>query len=143
MSDTGGLEDNKRLAREYLLALGEMRLDDARRLMHEKCMCELPTVTLKPNVFDREGMLTFIFAVQKVIPDGIRFEFKEMTAEENRVSVIVNGYSTTVEGKDYNNRYHFLLTLEEGKITRHLEYFDSFLGAKVMGPLLRQQMSSS
>ena len=61
-----------------------------------------------------------------------------MTAEENRVSAIVNGYSTTVEGKDYNNRYRFLLTLEGGKVVRHLEYFDSFLGARVMGQLLRQ-----
>jgi uncharacterized protein len=112
-----------------------MRLDDARQLMHEKCICELPTVTLKPNVFGREDMLAFIGTVQKVIPNGIRFEFKDMTAEENRVSAIVNGYSTTVEGKDYNNRYHFLLTLEDGKIVRHLEYFDSFLGARVMGPL--------
>jgi ketosteroid isomerase-like protein len=135
------LETNKALARRYLRAIAEMRLDEARGLMHEKCVCELPTITLNPNVFDRDAMLQFIGSVQRILPAGIRFEFKDMTAEDNRVSVIADGHAKTIEGTDYNNHYHFLLEIEAGKIARHLEYFDSFLGAKVMGPLLKRQLA--
>ena len=68
MNDTGRLEINKQLARQYLLSLAEMRLDDARQLMHETCICELPTIALKPNVFGRDGMLDFIRTVQRSSP---------------------------------------------------------------------------
>ena len=111
-----------------------------RELIHERCRCELPTVSLQPNVFDREGMLAFVESIRKLIRDCIRFEFEEMTAEENRVSVIVNGYAKTIDGGSYNNRYHFLLQIDENQIIRHLEYFDSFRGAKVMGPILKRLM---
>jgi ketosteroid isomerase-like protein len=142
MSEPSQLELNKKVAQTYLIALSEMRIDDARALMHEECICELPTITLKPNLFGRDGMLEFIQSVKKAIPDGIRFEFKDMTAEDNRVSAIVNGYAKTIDGTSYNNRYHFLLAVDGGKISRHVEYFDSYLGAKVMGPILKRVMGA-
>jgi ketosteroid isomerase-like protein len=61
-----------------------------------------------------------------------------LTAEDNRVSAVVNGFAKTQDGTEYNNKYHFLIYLRDGKVSKHLEYMDSYLGAKVMGPILQR-----
>lgn len=138
MKDVQKVAANKAVVREFLLSLSQLRLDEARELMHKQCECQLMTVSIKPNVFDREGMLHFLESVKSALPGAIRFEFVEMTTEGNRVSTVVNGFSKTIEGTDYNNRYHFLHYLEDGKIRKHLEFMDSYLGAKVIGPILQR-----
>jgi ketosteroid isomerase-like protein len=35
----------------------------------------------------------------------------------------VEGYSTLQNGEPYNNVYHFLFTIQDGKIIRAKEYF--------------------
>ena len=48
-------------------------------------------------------------------------------ADGDRVVVEGRGQSTTVRGEPYCNRYCFVLTLAEGRITRLTEYMDSSL----------------
>ena len=48
-------------------------------------------------------------------------------ADGDRVVVEGQGQSTTVRGEPYCNRYCFVLTLAEGRITRLTEYMDSSL----------------
>ncbi len=65
-----------------------------------------------------------------------------MTAEENRVSTVVNGFARTLDDTEYNKRYHFLPYIRDGLILKQLEHIDSYLAAKVMGPImLRLQQS--
>lgn len=47
--------------------------------------------------------------------------------EGDRVVVEGQGRSTTVRGEPYDNRYCFVLTMSEGRITRVTEYMDSSL----------------
>ena len=48
-------------------------------------------------------------------------------SEGDRVVVEGQGRSTTVRGEPYDNRYCFVLTMSEGRITRVTEYMDSSL----------------
>jgi ketosteroid isomerase-like protein len=48
-------------------------------------------------------------------------------AEGDRVVVEGQGRSTTIRGDPYCNRYCFVLTLADGRITRLTEYMDSSL----------------
>ena len=39
-------------------------------------------------------------------------------------------------GKSYNNQYHFLLFVRDGKVSKVMEYLDNQLADAVLGPYL-------
>lgn len=57
--------------------------------------------------------------------------------EGDRVVVEGQGRSTTVRGEPYGNRYCFVLTLADGRITRLTEYMDSSLVERALAPPAR------
>lgn len=56
---------------------------------------------------------------------GYQFELGTFTAEEDRVSVTAESNADHKNGKHYNNHFHFLFTIRDGKIARVKEYFDT------------------
>lgn len=58
------------------------------------------------------------------LPDGI-------TAEGDRVSVQAASHGTHVNGKEYNNVYHFIMTLRDGRIQSIRQYSDIQYEAEV------------
>jgi ketosteroid isomerase-like protein len=50
---------------------------------------------------------------------------KAFTAEGDRVAVETESYTETNTGKVYNNEYHFLFVLRDGKIVQVKEYLDT------------------
>jgi uncharacterized protein len=48
-----------------------------------------------------------------------------ITAEGNRVAVETESYCELSNGRVYNNLYHFLFVVEEGKIQKVKEYLDT------------------
>jgi ketosteroid isomerase-like protein len=139
MHDADGratLAAHKQLAADLIAALGTLQPAQAQALLHDQYQCEFPSVAMRPDTYSKTELLAYLSGLAPLLPGGIRFEIIEMTAEANRVSTVANGFATTVTGKPYNNRYHFLHYIEAGQIIRQLEFMDSFLGAKVLGPLL-------
>ncbi len=67
-----------------------------------------------------------------VFPSGLRFSILGTTAEKDRVAVEAESYGTTREGKLYNNVYHLLILLADGKITAAREYLDSGHATEVL-----------
>jgi uncharacterized protein len=55
------------------------------------------------------------------------FEILGMTAEGDRVAVEAESRFHTVSGRLYNNQYHFLFVIRNGKIVRFNEYLDTAL----------------
>lgn len=55
----------------------------------------------------------------------IRYEVGVATAEDDRVSVLVESFATTVEGRNYNNVYNFYFQIEGGLIRLAREYSDT------------------
>ena len=55
-----------------------------------------------------------------------------MTAEEERVAVEINREAVHAAGGTYNNQYHFLLRIKDGKILELKEYMDTQLAAKIL-----------
>jgi ketosteroid isomerase-like protein len=64
-----------------------------------------------------------------------RFELEYLTAEEDRVSVVARGYSVvednTPAGARYDNTYHWLMQLRDGRIFRAQEFCDPRLSDAV------------
>lgn len=60
-----------------------------------------------------------------VMPEGLKLTPKGITAEGDRVAVEAESYGKHANGKIYNNQYHFLIEVRNGKIQAVREYLDT------------------
>lgn len=71
---------------------------------------------------------------------GVASEFKgpfqltptQMTAEDDRVAVEAKSYGELNNGRVYDNRYHFLFTVSDGKVQSVKEYMDTMHADQVL-----------
>jgi hypothetical protein len=73
---------------------------------------------------------------------GIRFRILHLTAEADRVAVEARGSSTLMNGNQYNNEYHFLIFIRDGKVYKFMEYLDTQLADEVLAPPLFEFLGS-
>jgi len=135
MSD---LEKNKQIARDFFAALSAGNVGVLMNLFAPDVEINIPntsclggTLTLKD--FGKVGGL-----LAQACPAGVKLEVIELTAEDDRVACRVNGTAKTAAGEDYNNQYHMLLKIRDGKIYQTFEYMDSLLVEKIFGPLMKK-----
>jgi ketosteroid isomerase-like protein len=62
---------------------------------------------------------------ERLTDDGLRMQVKGMIAEGDRVAVEVESHGTLKNGRVYNNQYHVLMRIADGKIVEAHEYFDT------------------
>ena len=80
----------------------------------------------------KQEIIDFAQGILSAFPDGIKFNITGITAENERVAVEVSGEAIHASGKDYRNKYHFLLKIKNGKILELKEYMDTQLAAKIL-----------
>ena len=73
-----------------------------------------------------------------VFPNGLKMTIKGMTAEGDRVAVEAESYGETADGNVYNNEYHWLFEVRDGKIQAAREYMDTAHAVEVLGPLMAE-----
>lgn len=118
---------NKQMARKYLECIGkgevdavvDMFTDDGAIIVESKTM-------LPPEVRGKDAIRGLMTMLPQMFPEtGLKIIIDDVTAEENRVSVRAHSDAKHVSGKMYQNRYHFLLYFQDGKISSSHEYLDS------------------
>ena len=80
----------------------------------------------------KQEIVDFAQGILSAFPEGIKFNITGITAENERVAVEVSGEAIHASGEDYNNEYHFLLKIKNGKILELKEYMDTQLAAKIL-----------
>ena len=74
--------------------------------------------------------------VQERFPEGLKVMIKDLTVEGERVAVEAETLGTRVDGKIYNNHYHYLVIVKNGVICERREYLDTIHANEVLcGPL--------
>ena len=69
-----------------------------------------------------------LFTVMRTTMDGpMTIVIDALTAEEDRVAVMAHGIMKTVDGKDYNNTYHFFVRVRGDQVVEMREYMDTEL----------------
>lgn len=66
------------------------------------------------------------------IDGGLKLTAKGVTAEGDRVAVEAESYAKMKNGKTYQNEYHFLFVVRDGKIQAVKEYLDTTHAADVL-----------
>jgi ketosteroid isomerase-like protein len=83
-----------------------------------------------------DGMKAIMVDPMPIFVDGgIRFTVHALTAEGDRVAAEVESYAPLVNGKVYNNHYHMLFEIRDGKIVVVKEYADTAHARDVFGDL--------
>lgn len=122
-----GIEENKRIIREFMDATSAGDVERIVAAYAEDGVLQTMGSTLISGTYTREQVAAAAGHIFQIFPEGIAFTIHNMTAEGDRVAVEAESLGRHVSGKVYNNKYHFLAQLRDGKITRWAEYCDTEL----------------
>lgn len=75
---------------------------------------------------DKDAIGKLIAKIQEIMPGGLKLTPTGWTAEDDRVALEMESYGEMLNGKVYQNRYHFLVTVVDSKITALREYMDTY-----------------
>lgn len=129
-------QSNKQVVRRFLHALGSGASDAVDQLLADDCIAVCTGTSIVSRTRSREEIVRTAGYFKRTMKDGVRFEILEMTAEDDRVAVECQGFAELTTGVAYNNQYHFLFYLREGKICKLKEYMDTKLADEVMRPII-------
>lgn len=119
--------NNKKLAREYIERIGRGEVDSVVDMFTDDGAIIVESKTLlPPEVRGKDALRQLLGALPQMFPEtGLKIIIDDVTGEENRVSIRAHSDAVHASGKKYENRYHFLLYFENGKISSSHEYLDS------------------
>ena len=128
-------EDNKKTVLSFFENLSAGKVDAMLTAMSDSATW---TVMGKPENFALAGTKTkeqfgeLFRGIGAALPKGLRVTPKALTAEGNRVAVEAESYGEHANGKVYNNQYHFLIEVQNGKIQAVREYLDTIHAKDVL-----------
>jgi uncharacterized protein len=122
MSD---LEQNKAVARRFFELLSAADADALMSMYADTFSCWTAGRLPFSGTHPRDEVKAMIQGVTAVFPSGWRFTVRTLTAEDDRVAAEAECSGTHVSGKRYEQRYHFLFRIRDGKIYELREYFDT------------------
>ncbi len=115
-------EANRKLAVTYFEYITSNRLNEALELLAEDATQWIqgsPRVMTKADI---KNLLTWELGTFEGIP---AFKINGTTAEGNRVAIECELDAPMTSGKRYQNKYHVLCEVENGKLKRIMEYTDT------------------
>ena len=120
-----GIDENKKFALEFIEAISRgdaQAIQDA--YAEDGSSWTIGTMPISGR-FSKTEIAQTASSVLDVFPDGLAFQVHSMTAEGDRVAIEAESIGVHVSGKKYNNLYHFLMRVRDGKIVEWKEYMDT------------------
>lgn len=131
-----GIEENKRIVEMFCGHFGHGAVDALLEMMSDDATW---WINGKPHLFPGAGSKTKVQMAQvwhglyATLAGGLRMDVVGMTAEGDRVAAEVRSRAVTRRGKTYENDYHMLFRLRDGKVVEVKEYTDLMHAAEVFG----------
>ena len=126
------IESNKKLAVDFMDALSSGDPEKILALYTEDINVWTAGALPISGNHGRGEVVALCEGLLGAFPEGLRFTITGMTAEEDRVAIEAEGLGTHISGNVYDQRYHFLLRIHEGKVREMKEYFDTELARRVL-----------
>jgi ketosteroid isomerase-like protein len=118
-------EENKAIARRFFEAINNGDSAAVVNTYADDGCLETMGRTLISGVYTKQQIQEAAGQIFLAFPQGLRFTIHSMTAEGDRVAIEAESHGQHASGKMYNNHYHFLMRLRDGKIVRFKEYLDT------------------
>ena len=131
------VEANKAIVRRYFKAIEEADYDTIETLLADQVRFWLP-----PSVPDgvefagrHEVMRNIVESIAGLYDTrvGLHPEIQHLTAEDDRVAaeLVIRGRSKA-SGRDYENHYHFLFVIRDGRIAEFHEHLDTLYAFRAL-----------
>lgn len=120
--------ENKQLAAELLARLSAKDIAGALELLAADAtwwMAGKPELTPASGLQSKEQMARLFYGMDSQLKDGLRLTVKGAIAEGEKVALEVESHGELHNGRIYNNEYHFLMSIRDGKIREVREYYDT------------------
>lgn len=128
-------EQNKQTAIRFMQALGSGAADTVKSLMAPGFQATAMGSSCLAGTRGFDDVVAGVAIFTRISKGGVQFTVLHATAEDNRVSLELQGTCELVNGKAYNNQYHMLFLFDGDKIVAMKEYFNDKLVDDVLGPL--------
>lgn len=130
MSD---IEANKAVVTEFLAVFSAGDVDGLVKLMSEDATWWVSgRIDGLSGSYPRDQFAELVRGAKVAYKTGaLPITPSSMVAEGNRVAVEAESYAEMLNGAVYNNLYHFLFTLRDGRITSVKEYMDTLHAKQV------------
>lgn len=129
------LEANKKLVEQFFACFGRSDVAGALAMMTDDATWWIGG---KPRLFPLAGVKTkaemgeLLGGLVPAMKAGLKITPSAMTAEGDRVAVEAESYGEFPDGRVYNNEYHFLILVRDGKVAAVKEYLDTMHTAEIL-----------
>jgi ketosteroid isomerase-like protein len=129
------LEDNKKIVATFFECFGRKDIDGAMDMMHDDGTWWIGG---KKEVFPIAGLKTklemkaILDSLVPISKDGLKIIPTGMTAEGDKVAVEAVSHAEFPSGFIYENEYHFLVTVRDGKVASVKEFLDTMHTAALL-----------
>jgi uncharacterized protein len=121
-------EENKQLVSQFLARFSTNDIDGILDVLADDATWWIsgkPELQPAAGVHIKERIAGVFRRMSSQLKNGLRMTVKGMIAEGDKVSVEIEGYGELSNGRVYNNEYHMVITIREGKICAVREYLDT------------------
>lgn len=122
------IEENKTLASEFFACFSANDIAGALAMMTDDATWwisgkreHLPAAGLH----SKEQIAGLFYRMSDQLLNGLKMTVKGLIAEGDKVAVEVESHGELRNGRSYNNEYHLLMTIRDGKISEVKEYLDT------------------
>jgi uncharacterized protein len=119
------IETNKQLVREFMERFSAGEMKTALGMMADSATWWVAGSFPLSGTKSKAEFTELLGQIGGAVPEGIRLTPKAFTAEGDRVAVETESSAKHTNGKIYNNQYHFLFEVRDGKIQAVREYLDT------------------
>ena len=132
------IDENKATVRDFLACFDRGDVEGALSRMTDDCSW---WIAGKPDMFalaSTKSKMEMTELLGQLVPgmkDGLKMTIKGLTAEGERVAAEVESLGEIEGGPTYNNEYHFLFIVQDGKIAAVKEYLDPMETARFLAAL--------
>lgn len=117
--------ENKRIISDFFAELSKGNAAGAMSVVVDDVKWWVPGTLPFSGTKNKAEYTVVVNRIQAGFPTGLAFDVRGLTAEGDRVAAEVESMGKHVNGKTYNNRYHFLFVLKDGKVVEVKEYMDT------------------
>ena len=129
-------EANKVVALQFVNALCAGDVATLKTVVTDDVVAILPGTAQISGSRHYAEIMAVCASFPQLSKSGLNPKILHVTAEADRVSVEWEGNCTLANGQQYNNVYHFLLFLRDGKVCKLKEYLDTKMADSILMPFL-------
>jgi len=123
--DEMSTENNKNIVIEFWRKFSAGDYSASLEMLSAEATWWVAGSTSLSGTYSKTEFAALLEQVAPLVPNGITVTPTILTAESDRVSVEATSYGEVTNGKTYQNIYHFMMVIANGKITTVREYLDT------------------